>query len=293
MEQVYDGLAKVSGNRINLYKSDAQKAVKRLNVEKTVVQRDVDKFQARLEGKIEYIPLASVQNDEDAVKKRKRIRESDKGLKYRLAEATDEARILGHQYRNGLIALGKYRTQIASIDAEVEQLEESEDPSAAAKTANLQSERADTLREKEALEIEQREYERELKHYEGKIDRIQAKISFYDYLTRKGNSKLRRIENGLDILDDYIRERDDLKSVHELLNSLNGLDESQERINKAIERYDAIVGEELDRLSDVVDNDIEYSTRPLMQQVEGLSKEEQVATQKDMGRILGKLGIPI
>lgn len=292
MTAVYNALGHIG---VNLYKRDARKAMAALRAEADKVQKDINKLESRMQGKVDYVSPIAGHASEEAMESRKFVREPDKGLRYKLAESVDEARILGYQYRNGLRALERFRKQIPTQENNIRGLQSNtSDPSAPAKVSNLQAELANIQREKTELEVEQREYEQELSDYEKKTDRLQAKASLYGCIVRRGNRKIRQLEAGIDILADYIQERADLVTVHDLLGSLNAIDEEHGRINETIRVYDGVVGEQLEHLQHVVEsNDMEYSTRPLMKQVDGMDKQDQVATQKDMGRILGKLGITI
>lgn len=288
MTQVYKAVNKLSGGKISLYKRDARKAMERLRREAESVDVDIAKLESRLTGKVEYI----APTDAESVQKRNYVKEEEKGLRYKLSEATDEARILGIEYRNGQLGLNEMREGLATIDSDIQELENGNDSAKEAKLGGLTGEKTKALREKNELELTQREYEQELVDYEKKIDRVQSKISLYESIIRKGNRKIRQLQAGIDILADYIQERDDLVSVHDLLRDLKSLDTEHERINKTIGVYDNVVGSQIQDLKETVErNDMEYSTRPLMQQVDTMAQEEQVATQKDMGRILGKLGI--
>ena len=82
--------------------------------------------------------------------------------------------------------------------------------------------------------------------------------------------------------------------MHDLLGSLKSIDQQHARVNATLMVYDQVVGDQLSHLKHVVEsNDMEYSTRPLMKKVGDMEREDQVTAKKDMGRILGKLGIAI
>lgn len=279
---------------INMYKRDAKKAVGRLKRLVDNTQIEVDRFQSKLEGKVDYYAKIGTQ-PEKAVEARKYVREADKGLKYRLAEATDDARMRGYPYRNGIRALKAYRIEIAELDEDIKKLEtEGNDPTTVAKVSALTAKRETLLAEKGALEGAQSEYAAELEYYEGKIDRIGAKITLYEAIVSKGNRKIQQVESAIDILDDYIREGDDLISVKDLLDKLRDLDAAHGRVKVAIEEGDHVVERKFKEIEyRATATDTDYSTRPLTQQVQQANKQAQVATEKDMGRILGKLGIPI
>jgi hypothetical protein len=290
MTLIYNTLGHVG---VNLYKRDAQKAMGTLRSQISRVQSDVDKLQTRLEGKVQYIPPVSGESVDEALKQRKYVREMDKGLRYKLSEATDEARMLGYQYRNGIRALEGYRTKLSEIDEDISKLQNSKAKTASAQISKLQTEKAHQMREKEALEIKQREYEIELKNYEKKIDRLQAKSSFYDLIIRNGNTKISNMESYIDILDDYIKEGDEMRSVHDLLNDFRKLDESAEKVNVTIQVCDDIADDQLEQYKKVSEIYDSPNDRPLIHKVHEMTKQDQIASKKDMGRILDKLGIQV
>jgi hypothetical protein len=288
---VYNLLSSIG---INLYKRDARRAIRKITREAKKIKSDVGKFYSRLEGRTEYIS-PHICHDEKAAEPRKYVRDSDKGLRYKHAEALDEARILGYQYRNGMKALDKYRRKMASIDEDISALQSAaDDRTADARLSNQQSEKSVILREKESIEQAQREYAQELVMYDKKIDRLQAKISFYEHMVRRGDKNIVQLEGAVDVLDDYIRERDGLLSVNELIRDLSKLDLKHDEIRKTIDIYDERVRLKLSELSETLEpNHQEYNDRPLIRDIAQMGIKDEVKMQKDMGRILGKLNIPV
>ena len=92
---LYDVIQTLSLGRVDLYERAALRSMTRLRRQSASIQADIDTLQTRIEGNVEYIPLANA--DEATLDNQKRIRESDKGWRYRLSETRDRARVLGLQ----------------------------------------------------------------------------------------------------------------------------------------------------------------------------------------------------
>jgi len=207
-----------------------------------------------------------------------------------LSETLDEARRLGYEYRSGQAVAQAYKKDALELDSQLDTIHP-DDPSKASKIAQLQAKRSEMQRKEDALLVTQREYEQELLTHEKKIDILQAKIGFYECITSKGRSKFRQIEAGIDILDDYIRDRDDFVTVNELLAGLVNLDTKHIHINDTIAVYDQMVHDQLGRLTHLNSSAPNYARRPLMKNIYRMGQHDKAAADQDMARIMTKIGI--
>jgi predicted nucleic acid-binding Zn-ribbon protein len=292
MKHIYDALTHVG---INLYKVDAKRSMDKFKAQDQKLRKELVRYEERLEGKVEYISPQSGLDIDKLLEKNKHVRESEKGLRYKLAEATDEARVLGYQYRNGIIAVAKYRDKISKMDQDIEALQQNvNDPTSTAKISKLQTEKTLLENEKGQYVMIQKDYESELQHYDKKIEQLQGRIALYEKVIKKGEKRLNTIESGIEILDDYVRHGEDLKGVHELLHEIVGLDDAQITITNGIKKYDEITGKQLDSINAIDDASGDgYSSRPLLAKIENSNKQDEVSSAKDMDRILTKLGIAL
>lgn len=290
-EKVYDFLhnTKIA----NLYEKDMKRHINKFRKKHDEISRLISQYENKLNGRAEYIPPKSL--NIESLEKAIRVRESDKGLFFKLEELKDSARILGHNYRAGEIALEEYNSKIADISQDIEKIsQDKSDPGAAYKISKLSNLKNELVQDKSKLMDTQRAYMNEIKLYGRKIERMRGKVDKYDLLVSKGKNRLHSIEVVIDELDDFSTEKKDAKSINKVLADMRYLMDEEAKFGAVNEKQREVYLKGIEDITDSLNDNggsRTYDNSDIGKKIGHLKTEDYVRSQKEVSKILVDLGV--
>lgn len=248
---------------------------------------ELDAHKKTLEGKIRYIPMTAPNIDE--YKKRKYVRESDKGLRYKREEIFDQLQIVLLNYEQGDMLKNNFEAKRDSYVSQISELRSQTNPANRSKILDLSASKSVIESDIRTLNEQQELYQDEMSDLECNLNDIEANIVVEEKAIRTTKRFLQNTRSKINGLSYHVKKNESNTSYERLIGKVRALDERTREYEGLLQGFDDILKFNLDQFDSAVPSD-GGASRPIVDDILAQKTEDAVVDRELIGRVRSRLG---